>query len=152
MNRVIAFYSRTGTNRKIAQELSKQIQADIFEIKEDKDRSGVKGFVVGGFDAVRKKKTNIKDQDFDVDKYDCLIMVSPIWVGNLPPAARVFLDKYKKNFEKFFVLSVSRQGDLNKTFIPAVEQILGCKLDQSLLLKEQDLESDDYQKKLRNFV
>lgn len=55
-NILVVYYSRTGATRKVAEYITKQLGADMEEIIDMKKRSGIWGFLIGGRDALRKKK------------------------------------------------------------------------------------------------
>jgi len=48
MKTLVAYYSRTGNTKKVAVEIAKNLKADIDEIIDKKDRSGMIGWIIGG--------------------------------------------------------------------------------------------------------
>ena len=114
-NILVVYYSRTGTTRKVAEYITKQLGADMEEIIDMKKRSGIWGFLIGGRDALRKKETEINEIKKDPSKYDLVIAGSPMWAGNITPAIRTYLNKYKTDIKSvaFFVTSGgSNQGKI----------------------------------------
>ena len=58
-NILVVYYSRTGSTRKVADYIAKQLSADMEMIIDMKKRSGAFGFVIGGMDALMRKETKI---------------------------------------------------------------------------------------------
>ena len=52
---LVAYYSRTGTTKKVGEAIAKALKADIDEIIDLKKRSGAIGWVVSGKDASQGK-------------------------------------------------------------------------------------------------
>ncbi|MBE3036909.1 MAG: NAD(P)H-dependent oxidoreductase [Candidatus Atribacteria bacterium] len=114
-NILVVYYSRTGTTRKVAEYITKQLGADMEEIIDMKKRSGIWGFLIGGRDALKRKETKINEIKKDPSKYDLVIAGSPMWAGNITPAIRTYLNKYKTDIKSvaFFVTSGgSNQGKI----------------------------------------
>lgn len=55
MKALIAYYSRTGNNEKLVNELRAKLECDIEKIVDTVNRKGVWGWIKGGRDASRKK-------------------------------------------------------------------------------------------------
>ena len=83
---IVVYYSRTGKTRMVAEQLSKLLAADIEEITEKKDRSGVLGFIGAGKDTLLKRGCELAHAP-DPEKYRLVLIGMPIWA--LQPAAPV---------------------------------------------------------------
>ncbi|MBL7147648.1 MAG: flavodoxin [Nanoarchaeota archaeon] len=101
MKTLIAFYSRTGNTKKVGVEIARILKADIDEIIDKKDRSGIKGWLGGGKDALFKKSTEIENKK-DASEYEIVVVGTPVWVNTMTPAVKVYLSKYKFNEVAFF--------------------------------------------------
>jgi flavodoxin len=99
MKILIAYYSRTGTTSKIAKEIAKKIKADIDEIKDLKDRKGILGYIFSGRDSMLQKTTEIKTSK-NPEKYDLVVVGTPVWAHNMTPAVRTYLNQNKKRLKK----------------------------------------------------
>ena len=86
MKTIIIFYSHTGHTRKIAQELADKETADIYEVKEKKSRNIFNAYVFGSFQAMKQKKSDIEPIDIDLQLYDRIIVMAPIWASFPAPA------------------------------------------------------------------
>lgn len=115
MSNVVVYYSWSG-NCKVASELiSERINGSILELLEAKKTSrGFFGFMKGGFQAVFRKKVELKGNPFEeVSQYEKIYLVSPIWASNLVPAMRTFIEK--TDFKDKDVVVITIQADPKKS-------------------------------------
>jgi flavodoxin len=151
MKILIACYSRTGNNEKIANELQKKLDCDIEKIVDTVNRKGFLGFLRSGRAARNKEMSQIVPIEKDPSTYDIVILASPFWAGNIPPPIRTYVSENKDKFNRFALLSVCGAGEGNEKAIPDYEAILGKKVFAHLLLKQNELKHGDYEKKLQEF-
>ena len=96
MNDVLCiFYSRTGRTEDAMKEIAAALDAELVEITDDVDRSGLRGFIRAGKEAVRssthpleKYKTEKKLED-----YRLVILGSPVWAGRCASPVRALLKR-----------------------------------------------------------
>ncbi len=112
MKILVTFYSRTGNTRKLAQQIAKNLNADIDEIIDKKDRTGILGWFSGGKDAFFKKQTQIGFIK-NPQGYDLVIVGTPVWIGTMTPAIRTYLTQNRLNNVAFFC---TFGGKESKTF------------------------------------
>ena len=112
MKILVAFYSRTGNTKKLGEMIAKSLNADIDEIIDKKNRSGIIGWLGGVKDVLFKKPTEIENKKKS-EEYDLVIIGTPVWVGNIVPAIRAYLSKNRFNHTAFFCTYGSNEG---KTF------------------------------------
>ena len=80
---LILYYSRTGKSEQVSKTVQKNLNADIIEIKDLKDRSGTWGFTGAVIDSVFDRNTTIEPENPDMDSYEYIIVVTPIWYWTL---------------------------------------------------------------------
>jgi len=112
MKTLVSFYSRTGNTRKVGEKIAKHLNADIDDILDKKDRSGIKGWLGAGKDTLFKKPTTIENRK-DPSKYDLVIIGTPVWAFTITPAIKEYLSKYNFNKVAFFY---THGGIPDKTF------------------------------------
>ena len=78
MKSLVVYYSRSGNTRFVAEKISQKIGGDIEEIIDKKRRKGPLGFVIGGFDATRGRKTDIAEMKKSPRDYDLIVLGTPI--------------------------------------------------------------------------
>jgi flavodoxin len=86
MKTLVLFYSFSGATRKIASQKAVEIGADIEEIIETKKTSGFKAYTVGIYRAIKRKKTEIQPIKSQLNSYEKIIIMAPVWAGNPAPA------------------------------------------------------------------
>ena len=152
MKILIIFYSRTGTTKKVAENIAKILKADIEEIFDNKNRIGVLGYINAGKDASFKRLTSIKKLEKDSSKYDLLIIGTPIWAGNITPAVRTYISDKKFNKVAFFITAGG--GECKNALIELSELTTNPLATLELSTKEvQNNESDikilEFSKKIK---
>jgi flavodoxin len=88
---LIVFYSRSGTTRKIAQELAKTLRCDLEEITEATSRIGFFGYMRSVTEALLKRPAAIAATQRDVAGYDLVIVGTPVWCASLSSPVRAYL-------------------------------------------------------------
>ena len=108
MNYLVVYYSRTGNNRTIAQEIAQLLSADIDEIIDKKNRAGKLNWLLAGRDSRARKLTEIKYEKNPQD-YDTIIIGAPIWAWNPIPPLRTYLQEVDLKGKRvaFFICSKS---------------------------------------------
>lgn len=112
MRTLVVFYSRTGNTRKVGEKIANILKADIDEVIDKTDRSGIRGWLGGGKDAFFKNPTFIHFKK-DPSKYDLVIIGTPVWAATQAPAVRTYLSEHKLKSVAFFCTYGGSEG---KTF------------------------------------
>ena len=84
MKTIVVFYSNKGSNKYLAEKISKSLSCEIEEIKPRLNVFFL--FLMNIHLGIRSLKHNIKD-------YDSVILCGPIWMGKLIPPLRSFINK-----------------------------------------------------------
>jgi len=100
MESLVVYYSRTGTTRKIAKTITEVLRADIEELVDTQDRKGLWGWFIGGKDAFLKIPTKIRKPEKNPAAYDLVVIGTPIWAMNVPPAIRTYLSQNAGKFKR----------------------------------------------------
>ena len=93
MKVLVIYYSRTGNTRFVAGEIAHNLNGELRELVDKKNRSGVWGYIWAGHDSIRQLKTEIEEFNLDITQYDLIFLGCPNWAANIPPALRTFLDR-----------------------------------------------------------
>jgi flavodoxin len=88
---LVVFYSRTGNTKKVAEDLARQLGADIEQLVDKKDRSGIGGYLKAGRDATKEMLTDIEPLKKNPSSYDLVIIGTPVWGWTMTPAVRTFI-------------------------------------------------------------
>lgn len=98
MKSLVAYYSRTNTTKKLAEDIAGKIDADIEEIKPKVNYQGKIGYVKGGKDAISEKVIDLEDLKYDPKDYDMVYLGAPVWASK---AANPLISYIKHNEGKF---------------------------------------------------
>jgi flavodoxin len=151
MKILIAYYSRTGTTKKVAEALAEKLGAEIEEIRDTVDRAGVKGYLLAGRDAMQKRLTVLEPLKFNPANFDLVIVGTPIWGWNLSSPVRTYLAEQKNNFPRVaFFCTMGGSGD-DKAALE-MEKIIGQKNSAQLALKTVEVVKNEFAEKLEKFV
>ena len=93
MKTLVIYYSYTGHTAALAKVLAAVESADIAEIRDAVRPATFKAYTSGCFAALRGKTWPIQPLDVDLAAYDRLILMSPVWAGNTPPAVNALLEQ-----------------------------------------------------------
>jgi len=146
---LVVYYSRTNNTKLVAEVIAQSLEADIEEIKDEKNRMGVFGFLRCGYESIFKKLTDIKVSRKNPEKYDLIIVGSPVWAGRLSSPVRTYLHLYGCKFKNvsFFVTYGLGGGKVFRQ----MEEL--CKLPIATLeVKNGEIESGEYVKKVEEFI
>ena len=148
MKTLVAFYSRTGNTKKIAEEISKNLDAEIDEIIDEKNRKGMVGFVTAGRDAMKKSLTKIKYKKNPAN-YSLVIIGTPNWANAMCPAIRTYLMENKNKIKKFAFFSASG-GDDGGRVASSMQEL--CKNKGKILAIEgKSIKDNSYKSKVKEF-
>ena len=107
---IVLYYSRTGGTRVVAKTIREALDCDLQEIKDLKDRSGIKGFWGGMKDVSNKVKAEINPQTLDLDAYDLIVICSPVWGMQFAPAITTFMSSIDFKDKRIVLAAVARMN------------------------------------------
>lgn len=86
MKTAVVYYSFKGSTKRFAENLAKERDADLFEVKEAKKRSMLGSFFSGAPAAMKQKAAALQGDPIDLNSYDTIAMAAPVWAGFPAPA------------------------------------------------------------------
>lgn len=118
---LIAYFSATGTTKKVAENLAKATGGDLYEIKplqpytredldwtNDKSRSSVEM-------KNKKYRPEIVDDNFSVSEYDTVFLGFPIWWGVAPTIVNIFFEKHDFSNKTIILFATSGGSGFGRT-------------------------------------
>ena len=124
-----------------SEKIAKKIDGDVFEIIPNKRiKSTFMQMLFYGYATVFKKKMLYSIQDIDFNKYDEIVIVSPVWAGRVNAYTRQFLlDNTFKN--KKVIIIGSSDGGYNNYFDSFTELLDGnTVVDKKMYVKGKLIE------------
>ena len=104
MRTLVAYYSRTGNTKFVAEKIAEYLKADLCEVVDKKGRKGKFIILTGGYAAIKEKLTEIEVTK-NVEDFDLVIIGSPVWANKMTPAIRTFIvnNDFSEKDVAFFV-------------------------------------------------
>lgn len=119
--KLVAYFSASGTTKKVAEMIANYARADLFEItpkipytKEDidwmdkKSRSSVEM-------NDKKFRPEVLGTDIDINAYDEIVLGFPIWWYVAPTIVNTFLEKYNFSGKKIMLFATSGGSGFGNT-------------------------------------
>ncbi|MBN1330319.1 MAG: flavodoxin [Candidatus Heimdallarchaeota archaeon] len=104
MKSLVIYYSKTGNTKLIAETIASELNAELLELKPEKDKLASKGFMLyfkGGYQSMTKKKIKLANIGTNFNNYDLIFLGTPVWAWRLNPVVRSFLKAYNFSGKKF---------------------------------------------------
>ena len=151
MTTAIVYYSMSGNTKYVANKIAERIEADIIRIDPVKayPDKGAKKFIWGGKSAVMGEKPALHPYEFNVEKYDRIILGTPVWASNFAPPIRTFI-KENPNIhgKKLAVFTCFSGGGADKA-IEKMKKYIGIeKFEAELVLVDpkENMKAEDDEK------
>ena len=146
--KIVIYFSYTGNTRKIANKIKENLNCDILELTTVIPYSNDYQKVVD--EEQNKEGSNhtpeINKINIDLDKYDTIILGTPVWWYTIAPAIRTFLksnDLTGKNIIPF----ATNAGWLGKTFYEIRKLCPNCNMEN-----EMNIVFESYSDKLKTNI
>ena len=89
------YYSRTGKTRQAMAEVAEALDAELVKITDGQNRSGFKGFMRSGMEAMRRSTRPLKPftTEKELEEYRLVIIGTPVWAGRCSSVVRALLKR-----------------------------------------------------------
>ena len=151
---LVAYFSATGTTKRVAEKLATAVNADIYEIKPLAPYTSVD---LNWHDSNSRSSVEMKDKssrpeiaedNFSVKDYDTVFLGFPIWWGTAPRIVNTFLEKYDFSNKKIIIFATSGSsgiGNTDKDLKPSVS-------NSATIVKGKTLNGNPSVEELKNWV
>lgn len=158
MKTLVVYYTRSGNTKTIGETIVKELGSEFDEIIDKKKRKGKIGWLRSGKDAAQEKLTEIEVQKNPGD-YELIIIGTPVWAGNMTPAARTYLTNHASNLNgkkiAFFTTSGGQEGGekaLEKLEELTEQLVPNSEIVAKLYVLENEVKSESYDEKVKSFI
>ena len=151
MKILVTFYSRTGTTKKVGEMIAEKLNAQVEEIKDTVNRKGIKGYLISGRDAIKKKLTKLEPVTQNPANFDLVVVGTPVWGGNMSVPVRTYLTENKDRFKNvafFCTMGGSKEG---KVF-SEMEEVIEKGSRTTLALRTREVVKEEFLEKVEKFV
>lgn len=96
------YYSRTGKTKKVMKTIAAQLDAELVELSDGVPRSGLRGWLRSGLDAVKRDCPAALPVETErkLENYRLVIIGSPVWAGRCSSVVRSFLKQHGKKLTR----------------------------------------------------
>lgn len=124
MKTLVIYYSFEGNTKHIGDILAKTMNADVLELKPEKDikTHGFMKYFWGGMQVIMKQEPELLTYDNKTNDYDLIIIGTPVWAGTFTPPLRTFFSKEVIN-DKKIALYCCHDGGMKNVFINMKEKL-----------------------------
>jgi flavodoxin len=148
MKRLVVYFSKSGNTKRVGQALAENLSADIDEIVDRTDREGFLNWFRAGRDGMQRRLTKVQYAR-DPEKYDLVLIGTPVWGWNMVPAVRTYLTENKGRLKSVAFFSTSGGTNVQQTF---ADMERSSQPPVALLsITEKELRSNTHQRKLIKF-
>ncbi len=146
MERAVVFYSLSRNTKETAEYMANRLGAELYEVTTVKPLPKAKAlqFVVGGRQATFGIKPEINKLDLDINKFDEIILGTPIWASKQAPAISTLLENKELCDKVVGVFTYSAGGDNEKciqglrTMLPNLKHQISLADKTSKFAKENE--------------
>ena len=149
MKSLVVYFSRSGTTKKLAEAIAKELRADIEQLFDVKPKKGLFGYLAYGRDAMKGMPAQLKMTVKDPKEYDIVIIGTPVWAGTVCSPVRAYLLQNKGLSKVAFFCTSSSPGP-QRTF----DQMLRLSRPPvaELALRRPEVKSNKHLEKVKQFA
>ena len=127
MKTAIVYYSMSGNTKYVADKIAEKIDADIIRIEPVKayPDQGAKKFIWGGKSAVMGETPALQPYEFSAEKYERIILGTPVWASTFAPPIRTFLKENSDIHGKKIAVFICFSGGGADKVIEKMEKYIG---------------------------
>lgn len=115
MKDLVVYYSLEGNTKEAAEKIADKLNADILQLKTvfEVPKNNMK-YLIGGMQATFGLCVKIKAIEPDLEKYDRIILGTPVWASKAAPAINSFIKNYNVKDKVTALFTCSGGGDNEK--------------------------------------
>lgn len=120
----VLYFTRSGNSERIARKIAGLAGCGVSRITDDKNWSGLIGFLRAGSSASRQKTTNPKlSPEADFSDFSRVVIVGPVWAGKAATPVYSLLLKEKEHLSRVCLVLDSGGGETEPAFQCLEEKI-----------------------------
>lgn len=118
MSTLVVYYSLDGNTQFIAEKVAGTISADIIGLKTGKKypTEGFWKYFWGGKSVIFGEKPKLINESVDLNRYETIIIGTPVWAGSYTPPVKSFISQYKLEGKRIALFASHGGGGAEKCF------------------------------------
>ena len=135
MSTLVVYFSFTGSTKFIAEKIAETMNADNAQLKTSKEypADGFKKYFFGGKSVIFGEKPDLVNEPIDWNRYDTIIIGTPVWAGSFAPPIKSFISQYKIRGKRIALFASHGGGGAKKCFAKLKKELSGnefiCEID-----------------------
>ena len=127
MSALVVYFSFEGNTKLIAEKIAETISADIVElvISRQYPQEGFGKYFWGGKSVIFGDKPKLLNETIDLDRYQTIIIGTPVWAGSFTPPINSFISKYKIYGKQAALFACHGGGGAEKCFVKLKKVLSG---------------------------
>jgi len=134
MKTLVVYFSFSGNNKLLAQELKSILDCEIMQIHEPRKRTGFSIFL----DVLFRRTPKIMTRHGRISQYDHVILVAPVWAGRIANPLKSFLKLAKPHLNDYSFITLCGAGG-NKGLRDELRKLAGKEPVSFMELAVRDL-------------
>ena len=148
---LLAFYSRTGYTRRVAEQIAKRLDCDLCDIQERHPRSGWSGYLRSGFETLTGRLPALQEHGHDPSRYALVVVGTPVWIGRAASPVRAFLAHHPLHEARLAVFCTYGGNGAEKA-LDMLSGLVGKDAVARLALTDGEIDSGATARKVETFV
>lgn len=127
MSALVVYFSFGGNTKLIAEKIAETVTADIVELKTSKKypTEGFRKYFWGGKSVIFGEKPELTNEHIDLNRYDTIIIGTPVWAGSFAPPIKSFISQYQIRGKRVALFASHGGGGAEKCFTKLKEALSG---------------------------
>ncbi|MGZ7049881.1 MAG: flavodoxin family protein [Methanobacterium sp.] len=145
----MVFYSRTGTTRRVAEEIRENLDGDMEELRDKRNRSGAAGYMRSLINALRRTPADLEDIKNDPSIYELVIIGTPIWAGKISTPIRAYITQNQAKFNNVAFFATAGSNSFEGAFAE-MKELIGTPLAE-MGFRTKEVKNGSYKSKVAEF-
>lgn len=151
MKTLVVYHSRTGTTRKVAEELARILKADLDEIHSERSYRGFFGYMRAARDSLRGTLPEISPAQKPPGDYGLVVLAGPLWAGHASPVLRRYVADHKASLKRIGVL-LTHGGSSPGVAFAEIERLAGRGLVATAAIRQRTIDANRYEMAIADFA
>ncbi|HUL75537.1 MAG TPA: flavodoxin [Vicinamibacterales bacterium] len=148
---LVVYFSRTGHTRLVAAQVASALGADLEELVDPTNRTGILGYLRSGREAFFRRLAPIAPIAHDAADYDLVVVGTPIWNFSLSAPVRTYLQRYAGGMRAVAFFCTCGGGGMDRVFGQMAELTLRPPVAR-LVVREAELSTPRMSNEIERFV
>jgi flavodoxin len=148
---LVVYYSRTGNTRALAGELVAALEADVDQLDDSRDRTGVFGYLRCAREALKRRTVELLPAAYDPSNYDVVVLGTPVWAGNISSPLRSYVAAHERQLRRVAFFCTQGGSGAEKVFRDLAE-LCGQSPVATLAVNGREIEKRAYAQRLERFT